>query len=263
MTAGLRAALLARACIVAAQGMPGVAEAGDPGQRSSGNAFLTPALRALAGDPDRNPLTLLVERGRALWQEPAPAGGCEACHGPIERMRDAAPTFPRLSADGQALRNLEDQVVACRARAGGTANRLEDDDVIALSAALHDVARGRPIAVAPPAGQDALWKTHLDNGARQFATRIGRMNLACVHCHEQKVGARMLADVVSQGHPTGFPIYRMSWEAAGSIDRRLRACFSGVQAQVPSQGSALLRDLELFLKVRANGMPLDGPSIRR
>jgi sulfur-oxidizing protein SoxA len=43
----------------------------------------------------------------------------------------------------------------------------------------------------------------------------------------------------------------------------LRACYSGVQAQIPAPGSAELRQLELYLKVRANGMPMDGPSIRR
>ena len=84
-----------------------------------------------------------------------------------------------------------------------------------------------------------------------------------MHCHDLKVGAQMRADTISQGHPTGFPIYRMLWQTLGSLDRRLRACYSGVQAPLPNAGSAELRDLELFLKVRANGMVLDGPSIRR
>jgi L-cysteine S-thiosulfotransferase len=84
-----------------------------------------------------------------------------------------------------------------------------------------------------------------------------------MHCHDQKVGAQMRADVISQGHTTGFPIYRMSWQTLGSTERRLRACYSGVQAPLPPPGSANLRDLELFMKVRANGMVLDGPSIRR
>ena len=73
----------------------------------------------------------------------------------------------------------------------------------------------------------------------------------------------MRADVVSPGHPTGFPIYRMSWQKPGTLDRRLRACFSGVQATIPPAGAPELRALELYLKVRAAGKPLDGPSIRR
>ena len=49
----------------------------------------------------------------------------------------------------------------------------------------------------------------------------------------------------------------------GSLDRRLRACFSGVQAEVPKPGSAELRQLELFLKIRSQELPIDGPSLRR
>jgi sulfur-oxidizing protein SoxA len=92
---------------------------------------------------------------------------------------------------------------------------------------------------------------------------MGRINLACTHCHDQRIGKQMRADGISPGHPTGFPIFKMSWQGMGSIDRRLRACFSGVQADVPKPGSAELRQLELFLKMRSQGMPLEGPSLRR
>ena len=105
--------------------------------------------------------------------------------------------------------------------------------------------------------------TKLGAGAQLYATRMGRINLACVHCHDGKVGANLRAEVVSPGHPSGFPIYRLNWQNLGSIDRRLRACYSGVQATLPPSGSPALRQLELYLKVRAGGMPLDGPSIRR
>lgn len=150
------------------------------------------------------------------------------------------------------------QIIACRARTGRTGARLEDDDVLALSTALHHAARGMPIQVQPapmhslqPRGRRTLGKV-----PACFATRLGRINLACVHCHEQMVGRQMRADVVSPGHPTGFPIYRMSWQKPGTLDRRLRACFSGVQA-TPSAGAPELRALELYLKVRAAGKPLD------
>jgi L-cysteine S-thiosulfotransferase len=144
---------------------------------------------------------------------------------------------------------------------------LESDSVLSLSAALHQAAKGERIQVAPsPTASPehaAQWQVRLSSGERLYQTRMGRMNLACMHCHDGKVGAQMRADTISQAHPTGFPIYRMAWQTLGSTDRRLRACYSGVQAPIPSAGSADLRDLELFLKVRANGMVLDGPSIRR
>ena len=171
-----------------------------------------------------------------------------------------------MTREGSArLVNLEDQINVCRQRAGQSPKGVEDGDTLSLSALLHSVGKGQAIHVQAPAdavGQQR-WQAELAQGAQLYATRIGRLNLACVHCHDGKVGANLRAEVVSPGHPSGFPIYRLNWQNLGSIDRRLRACYSGVQATLPASGSPALRQLELYLKVRAEGMPLDGPSIRR
>jgi L-cysteine S-thiosulfotransferase len=237
--------------------------------RESGSVYLSKQLLELQNDPTRNPLSLWLERGHALW-----AGQCQSCHGDVASLKSSAATFPRLNTNtkGKGLINLEDQIALCQKRTGNaqalskpTAGTVEDDGILALSAVLHQAAKGQTISLTPPsaATEKVQWQQHLAQGELLYTSRMGRMNLACMHCHDQKVGAQMRADTISQGHPTGFPIYRMGWQTAGSVERRLRACYSGVQASVPPAGSADLRDLELFLKVRANGMPLDGPSIRR
>ena len=238
-------------------------------KRTSGTVYLSKQMQDLQADASRNPISLWQDRGQVLWQ-----GQCKSCHGEIDSLKRSATSFPRLSADGKSLINLEDQIARCQQRKPGTSQAMEpaaslstdSDEVLSLSVALHQVAVSTPIKVAAPIGHASAavqWQARLSSGEKLYQTRIGRMNLACMHCHDQKVGAHMRADTISQGHPTGFPIYRMSWQTVGSIDRRLRACYSGVQATVPPSGSPELRDLELFLKVRANGMPLDGPSIRR
>jgi sulfur-oxidizing protein SoxA len=243
----------------------GTALAADwPGNtRLSGNAFLPPGLLRLQGDVANSPVTLWLDKGKALWSDSETGPSCQSCHGDVSALKKSAPSFPRLDASGQSLVNLEDQIVACRARTGRTNAKVEDDDVLALSALLHDAAKGQAIDLHAPADRAAAWQARLARGAQLFSTRTGRINLACVHCHEQNVGRQMRADVISPGNPTGFPIYRMSWQRLGSIERRLRACYSGVQAELPPPGDPDLRDLELYLKVRASGMPLDGPSIRR
>jgi L-cysteine S-thiosulfotransferase len=220
--------------------------------RVSGNTFLSPSLQALQNDPARSPITLWLERGQSLWQ-----AQCTACHGDMSQLKQAAATFPKLAPDGKTLRNLEDQIVHCSKRTPAKAVlAIDSEPTLALSAALHDLARSQSINVAPV-------QPHLANGERLYTTRMGRINLACTHCHDEKVGANMRSEVISQAQPTGFPIFRQSWQTLGGIDRRLRACYSGVQAPMPEMGSTQLRDLELFLKVRAQGMPLDGPSLRR
>lgn len=231
----------------------------------SGYVYLSPQLQILQNDANRNPIALWLDRGKNLWQTQ-----CQSCHADIRALKQSAVSFPRLAADGTKLFNLEDQIARCQQRNAPAAASFssaaapnDHEDVLALSAALHQAAKGELIQLAATPAQQTLWQAHLDKGQQLYQTRMGRINLACTHCHDQKVGAQMRADTISQGHPTGFPIYRMGWQTLGSMERRLRACYSGVQATIPRPGSADLRDLELFMKVRANGMPLDEPSIRR
>lgn len=228
----------------------------------SGNQFLTPQLLAMQQDADANPATLWIEKGQTLWRN-----SCQSCHNAPDTLSRSATRHPRLvTRNGSSqLVNLEDQINVCRQGAGQSPKGVEDDDTLSLSALLHNVGKGQAIHVQAPAdaaGQQR-WQAELAQGAQLYATRLGRLNLACVHCHDGKVGANLRAEVVSPGHPSGFPIYRLNWQNLGSIDRRLRACYSGVQATLPPSGSPALRQLELYLKVRAEGMPLDGPSIRR
>jgi L-cysteine S-thiosulfotransferase len=220
--------------------------------RVSGYTFLSPALQALQNDAARSPITLWLERGQAVWQVQ-----CIGCHGEMSQLKKSVATFPKLAPDGQTLRNLEDQILRCSQRTPSQQGlTLESDPILALSAALHQTAKGELI-------QTAAVQPHLRKGEQLYTSRMGRINLACTHCHDERVGANMRGEVISQAQPTGFPIFRQSWQTLGSIDRRLRACYSGVQAAIPPMGSAELRDLELFLKVRAQGMPLEGPSLRR
>ena len=237
--------------------------------RSSGTAFLPLGLQALQADATNSPVTLWLDKGKALWAERGTQASCQSCHGDLSSLNRSAASFPRMAPDGKSLINLEDQIIRCRARtnAPNTSStkpeRWEDDAVLALSAVLHNAAVGETIDVKPPLTHATEWQARLLRGTQLYATRLGRINLACVHCHDQNIGKSMRADVVSPGNPTGFPIYRMSWQRLGSIDRRLRACYSGVQASLPPAGDQVLRELELYLKVRANGLPVEGPSIRR
>ena len=242
--------------------VPHVAVATGPGARQSGWAFLSPSLRQMNDDDMANPMSLWVERGQAAWGQTSTSPSCQSCHGAVGQMRKAVAQHPKLSPNGQSLRNLEDQIGVCRQRQGAPSAQA-DETVLALSAALHHAARGEPIAVQAPPARQAAWLARWQAGADQYQTRQGRMNLSCAHCHDDRVGAQMRGDTISPGHPTGFPIYRLSWQQAGGMDRRLRACYSGVQSAMPEPGSAILRSLELYLKVRANGMPIEGPSVRR
>lgn len=210
---------------------------------------------------DMNPVVFWVEQGRQVWTR-----DCAACHA-VTQVAQTVPHFPRL--DGQRkLINLEDQILQCRQRTRSTQRSAsvtaEDRITLGLSAFLHELARGQSIWMDAPGepAVAAMWQQQLAAGEQLFNTRMGHMNLSCRQCHEDKVGASMRAFRVTSGHPIGFPAYRISWQGLGSIERRIRACFSGVQAQVPAAQDPRLRQLELYLKYRARGMAIEGPAVR-
>jgi sulfur-oxidizing protein SoxA len=229
----------------------------------SGNAFLSPAMQAIQRDLNANPISLWLEQGKVLWGNKDKKGSCFECHGDIEKNQAMATQFPKWSDRLKRLINLEDQILICSQRTDRPLKDLENSDVLSLSAVMHQASSGLVFNLKPSDQSQKQWQSELNAGANLYTTRIGQMNLACTHCHDQLVGKQMRADLISPGHPTGFPIFKMSWQGMGTIDRRLRACYSGVQAELPASGSPELRQLELFLKVRAQGMPIEGPSLRR
>jgi sulfur-oxidizing protein SoxA len=110
---------------------------------------------------------------------------------------------------------------------------------------------------------DGPARESLARGEAFYRQRHGQMNLACTHCHDQNYGKRLYTETISQGHGTAFPAYRLEWQALGSLQRRLRACLSGIRAEMPKPGAPELTDLELYLAWRANGLPVESPGVRR
>lgn len=116
-----------------------------------------------------------------------------------------------------------------------------------------------PVAVSIDGPAHAAWEA----GRALYFQRIGQLDLACTQCHDASWGRTLLAEPISQGHPTGWPAYRLEWQRPGSLQRRLRACFNGVRAQMPAFGSPDLVALELYLGWRAAGLAMEAPGVRR
>jgi sulfur-oxidizing protein SoxA len=227
-----------------------------------GTHFLGADLRALQADDFANPGMLWVARGAERWASAeGVARPCAACHGDAtQSMRGVAARYPRHDASLGRVVNLEGRIDACHRREqGGTGLAPESSALLALSAYVAHQSRGMPLApdVEGPA------RGSFERGRELYSQRIGQLNLACRHCHDANWGRTLLAEPVSQGHPTAWPAYRLEWQALGSLQRRLRACFFGVRAQQPAFGSDDLVALELFLAWRARGLPVEAPGVRR
>jgi sulfur-oxidizing protein SoxA len=73
---------------------------------------------------------------------------------------------------------------------------------------------------------------------------------------------RLAGSTIPQAHASAYPIYRLEWQAMGSLQRRLRNCMSGVRAELPQFGAEELVDLEAWLAVRDQGMKIESPGVR-
>jgi sulfur-oxidizing protein SoxA len=229
----------------------------------SGSTFMGTELRSLQNDEFANPGMLWVERGEKLWSEPAGRKrlSCASCHEDAKSsMRGVAARYPQVDAESGKLLDLEGRINLCRGRRMGTAPlRYESENLLSLTAFIARQSRGMPLNVSIEGPE----RKHFDAGEAAYRLRRGQMNLSCAHCHEANWGKRLLSETISQGHPNGYPVYRMEWQTMGSLERRLRACLSGVRAKMLLYGSPEYLDLELYLAWRAQGLPVETPGVRR
>lgn len=220
-------------------------------------------IRRLQADDFANPGMLWVERGVAAWQRKQGAAGksCADCHGAAEQsMRGLAARLPGWDARLRRVSTLEARINACIvSEQQAPEPPPEAADAIGLQALIALQSRGMPVQVDVAGAARPLF----ERGRDLYNLRIGQMNLACTHCHDQKAGKTLLVETISQGQPTAWPAYRMEWQAAGSLERRLRACFLGVRAEMPAYRSEDLLALQVFLARRAQGLALEAPGVRR
>jgi sulfur-oxidizing protein SoxA len=155
--------------------------------------------------------------------------------------------------------DLEQRINLCRTQnQQATPLAYESRDLLALTAFVAQRSRGVPIE----AGTDPQLESFIAKGREMFTRRQGQLNLGCANCHDDNWDKRLAGSAVTQGHPTGYPLYRLEWQSLGSLQRRLRACIFGIRAQPYDYGAPELVELELYLMSRARGMPIETPAVR-
>jgi len=231
-----------------------------PDDRRSGFSFMAPDTQAIQNDDTANPGMLWVLDGEALWKRKAGTAdkSCADCHDDAA-MRGVAARYPAFdTALGRPV-NLEQRINLCRSnRQQATPFAFESRELLALTAFVAKQSRGMPIE----AGTDPQLAPFIAKGRELFLQRQGQLNLACANCHDDNWDKRLAGSAITQGHPTGYPMYRLEWQSLGSLQRRLRACIFGIRAQPYDYGAPELVELELYLKSRARGMPMETPAVR-
>ncbi len=233
-----------------------------PEGRRSGFEFMGDSTQAMQLDDALNPGMLWVLEGETAWSQPVGAEGrsCAGCHGDARRsMRGVAARYPAFDAARQRPVDLRQRIASCRQKLQPQAIA-QGDEPLALALEAYVAFQSRGLPMAPP--DDPRLEPARERGRQLFHQRLGQLDLACSDCHDAHAGRRLGGSPIPQAHPTGYPIYRLEWQGLGSLQRRLRACLSGVRAAPFAWGAAEWIELELFLAWRARGMALESPGVR-
>ena len=232
-------------------------------QVQSGLHFSGKDVQALQADEFANPG---LSQGQALWgranvSSNSNGKSCASCHGDVaSSMKGVATRYPAVDVASGRLFNLEDRIQKCSTQyLGAAAMAPESDALLGLTLLVAQASKGLPLRVDIGA---AAWP-HWQAGAALFSKRQGQLNLSCAQCHDQNFGQRLYTDPLSQGQPNGYPVYRLEWQKTGSLERRLRSCYSGIRAEVPAWGATEMRQLALYLMWRGEGLPVEVPAVRK
>jgi sulfur-oxidizing protein SoxA len=174
-------------------------------------------------------------------------------------MKGVAARYPAFEPALARPLDLEGRINRCRSEHQGAEPLAgESEDLLALTTFVAHQSRALPITVET----DAELRPFLDLGKELFHRREGQLNLSCSQCHDDNWGKRLAGAVIPQGHPTGYPVYRLEWQSLGSLQRRLRNCMIGVRAEPYEYGAPESVALELYLMDRARGMLIETPAVR-
>ena len=231
-----------------------------PADRRSGYDFMKPDTRAMQDEDAANPGMLWVLEGEALWKRKAGTAACADCHGDARTsMKGVAARYPAFDKAAGRPFDLEQRINSCRTNHQlATPLPFESRELLALTALVARESQGTQIE----GGTDPQLAPFIEKGRQLYVQRQGQLNLACTNCHDDNWDKKLAGSAITQGHPTGYPLYRLEWQSLGSLQRRLRACITGIRAQAYDYGAPELVELELYLMSRARGMKMEAPAVR-
>ncbi|MGB7915941.1 MAG: sulfur oxidation c-type cytochrome SoxA [Rhodomicrobium sp.] len=228
-----------------------------------GEEFLRPSVRAMQADDFDNPALPLVEAAEASWSTPATPGGksCEDCHGGGDKnlLKRVAAAYPKYVPDLKEVITLQTRINNCRKiHLGEPAIAEEDSRMIGMTAYLRWLARGAPSAVDITGPNAEVF----ERGRRLYQTKLGRFQISCAQCHNEKFGQKFGADTLSQGHPLAYPAFKSSEGRVISLHERFRMCNKFARAEGQPDSAPDYVALELYLNWRSKSLPITAPGVR-
>lgn len=104
-----------------------------------------------------------------------------------------------------------------------------------------------------------------ESGKAFFYMKRGQLNLSCADCHVRAAGKHLREQTLAPllGAVNHYPVYGLNWGALGTLHQRFVGCLEQVRAEPYYPQSTAFRELEYFLAIMSNGLPMTGPATHR
>ena len=228
----------------------------------SGYHYLDEETRRMQDDDKASPAMALYETGKSMWTKVAgkKKKSCDSCHGDAAKsMRSVGARFPVYYGLAKKPVNVEGRINLCREKFM-EAKTLTPESEALLALTVYVKSQSRQMSVNPQI-EGALAK-FFDKGKTYYTTRRGQLDMSCSHCHDRNAGRKLRGEKLSQGQSNGFPAYRKSWKATGTLLRQVNACLTRLRANPLKFGSDDFVNLELYLAWRGQGLKVETPAVR-
>ncbi len=172
--------------------------------------------------------------------------------------------YPKWNTKLRQVQTLATAINACRVKNQEPPLPYQHGQMTQLLAYLAFTSRGNLIDINIPEQDSAALKAYED-GKKYYYQRRGQLNFSCASCHIQNAGKKIRSEMLSPlfGQVTGWPTYRLKWGEMGTLHRRIIGCHKQIRAIPPKAQSPELRNLEYFMTLMSNGLPVNGPSTRK
>ena len=115
----------------------------------------------------------------------------------------------------------------------------------------------------PPSSSKAL--AAYARGKMYFYTKRGQLNLSWADCHVTAAGKHLREQTLAPllGVVNHYPVYGLRTGAIGSLHQRFVGCIEQVRGEAENLQSKIFAELEYFLSLMADGLPIVGPTTQR
>jgi L-cysteine S-thiosulfotransferase len=172
--------------------------------------------------------------------------------------------YPLWDAAKAEVQTLEKAINDCRLKNNEAPLPYQKGDIAKILGYMALTSRGKIIATTIEAN-DPLALAAYEQGKAYYYKRQGQLNFSCASCHTQNAGKQLRSEILSPmlGHTSHWPAYRLAWGELGTLHRRFIDCLELLRIPLLPAQSTEFRNLEYYLSFMSNGIPLNGPSMRK